>query len=131
VHTYYERIRTAGAELLVITMSKPEALTEYSKMRTWPFPVVGDPERTAYRAFGLERTRWRTVFRPDVLARYTGWVLRGWVPRQPSPGEDVLQLGGDFILDEQQRMIYAYRSKEPTDRPKAKELLRVIETKPS
>src|SRR5262249_19260368 len=118
----------AGAKMLVITMSQPEPLTAYLNMRPWPFPVVGDPERIAYREFGLERTRWSTVFRPDVLARYTGWMLRGWIPRQPSQGEDVLQLGGDFVLDEQQRVVYAYRSKEPTDRPKVQELLRVIET---
>lgn len=112
--------------MLVITMSKPPALQSYLKMRTWPFPVVGDPERAAYRGFGLERTGLATVFRPDVMARYTGKILRGWLPRPPSEGEDVWQLGGDFVLDEQQRIVYVHRSKEPTDRPPVAELLAAL-----
>jgi hypothetical protein len=128
VHEHYDQARSAGAEVLVITMSKPEALGRYLKMRAFPFPVVGDPERAAYSAFGLQRTSWGTVFRPDVLARFTGLILRGWLPRRPGEGEDVLQLGGDFVLDARQRVIYAYCSKEPTDRPTIEELLNAVQS---
>jgi peroxiredoxin len=126
VHSHYDEIKAIGAEVLAITMCKPQALRLYLKRRAWPFPVVGDPERAAYRAFGLEHTTWATVFRPDVLARFTGKILRGWLPRPPSAGEDVLQLGDDFVLDEQQQVVYAYHSQEPTDRPKVEELLAAL-----
>jgi hypothetical protein len=35
----------------------------------------------------------------------------------PYAGEDVLQLGGDFILDRHRRVVFAYSSANPTDRP--------------
>ena len=37
-------------------------------------------------------------FRPGVLARYLRLILTGWRPRRGEAGEDMLQLGGDFIL---------------------------------
>jgi hypothetical protein len=50
--------------------------------------------------------------------------------RHPDParqGEDVLQLGGDFILDREGRLAYAYRSADPTDRPAVEVLLRAVQ----
>src|SRR5262245_4684629 len=91
-----------------------------------PFPVVGDPERAAYRAFGLERTSWGRLLRPGVVLRYLGLIFRGWLPRRPRSGEDVLQLGGDFVLNGEGRMVYAYRSAEPTQRPSIETLLQAV-----
>jgi hypothetical protein len=93
-----------------------------------PFPAAADPSRQAYRAFGLERTSWRALLRPGILLGYLGLMLRGWRPRKPYPGEDVLQLGGDFVLDSEGRLLYAYRSADPTDRPAAADLLRALRT---
>jgi hypothetical protein len=107
-------------------MGQPKSLTAYLKMRPFPFPFVGDPERQTYRQFSLESTTLGALFRPGVIARYLGWMVRGWRPRRATEGEDVLQLGGDFILDEQQRLLYIFRSREPTHRPPAAELIRAL-----
>jgi hypothetical protein len=53
-------------------------------------------------------------------------MLRGWRPQGPNKGDDVLQLGGDFIVDAAGRLAYAFRSAEPTHRPSARELLEQI-----
>ena len=112
--------------MLVVTLSRPEVLTEYLKQNPWPFEVVGDPDLRGYRAFGLQRASWWTYLRGGVLAGYLRLIFRGWKPRQPYEGEDVHQLGGDFIVDGQRRLIYAYPSREPTDRPKVEDLLGVF-----
>jgi hypothetical protein len=59
-----------------------------------------------------------------VLARYLHQLLRGWGPRRPGPGEDVLQLGGDFLLGSDGRVVFAYRGADRSDRPSVDELLR-------
>ena len=122
----FDDIRSAGGEVLVVSMGRPETVAAYFRMRPWPFPVVADPDRGAYRAFGLGRTSWGRFFRPRVLLHYLKLIFKGWRVRRPNPEEDLLQLGGDFVLDRQRRLLYAHRSADPSDRPTAEELLAAI-----
>jgi hypothetical protein len=46
-------------------------------------------------------------------------------------GEDVLQLGGDFIVDVQRRLLWTYRSADPLDRPRVDDLLRACKVSAS
>jgi hypothetical protein len=62
-----------------------------------------------------------------VVLRYLGLIFRGARPRRPGEGEDVLQLGGDFVLDGAGRLVFAHRSAEPTDRPPIGQLLEAVE----
>jgi peroxiredoxin len=117
VQQSYEEFRRLGAEVLVVVQARPELLAAFLSQQRLPFPAVADPQRAAYRAFGLERTSWATFLRPDVVLRYLRLIIGGWHPRPAREGEDVLQLGGDFVLDATGRLVYAYRSAEPTDRP--------------
>ena len=68
-------------------------------------------------AFGLERTGRFSFLRPKVLWGYIRGMLKGYGVRAPYEGEDILQLGGDFVLDKLRRIVFAYPSADPTDRP--------------
>jgi hypothetical protein len=122
-----ERFRQAGCAILIVTQAKPEVLRRFLDRHPQPFPVVGDPERAAYRAFGLERTGWLTFFKPRVLWGYIRLMLRGEKVRKPYDGEDVRQLGGDFLLNAAGRTVWSYTSADPTERPGVEELLRALE----
>jgi hypothetical protein len=128
VRDHYEEIRRLGGEVLVISFAQPALLALYERDQALPFPIVADPSRTAYQAFDLERTSWREILRGRVVWRYLRLMLRGWAPQRGNKGEDVLQLGGDFVLDEGRRLVYAYRSIDPTDRPPVAELLQAVKT---
>lgn len=114
--------------MLVISFAQPEMLALYERDQGLPFPIVADPSRFAYHAFDLERTSWREMLRGGVVWRYLRLMLRGWTPQRGNKGEDVLQLGGDFVLDERRHVVYAHRSAEPTDRPPVDELLQAVAT---
>jgi len=92
-----------------------------------PLHTVCDPERAAYRYFGLDRGKWSMFFRGRVLVRYLRLIFTGWRPHRGEAGEDMLQLGGDFILSADRRLVYAHRSNDPADRPAASELLNQIQ----
>jgi peroxiredoxin len=126
VRQHVEAIRQLGAEVVVVVQARPDFLSLFLREQPQPFPVVADPSRAAYQAFGLESTSWKTILRPGVLWRYLRLVVRGWRPKRSVQGEDVLQLGGDFVLNREGRLVYAYRSAEPTDRPAVAELLRAL-----
>lgn len=117
----FERL---GAQVVVISFVKPDRLKQYLGRRAWTMRVLSDPELKAYHAFGLERASWLRMLRPRALLVYMQLILRGKMPQRPQ--EDVHQLGGDFILDPSGRVIYEYRSEDPTDRPTPTELLEVL-----
>lgn len=123
---HLDEIRGLGGDVLVITLVPPTLLAPYLQRRAWPVLVLADPSLNAYRAFALGRTPWWTFLRPLVVARYLWHLLRGWRPEKPSGEEDLLQLGGDFVLDRNRRIVFAYRSKEPTDRPGVRELIDAV-----
>ncbi len=121
-----ERFRAAGVNALAVSQAKPAVLAAFLRTSPQPFPVVCDPDRVAYRAFGLERASWASFFRPKVLWGYLRLIRRGGKVRRPYPGEDVRQLGGDFLLDRAGRVVFAHRSRTATDRPGVEELLNVV-----
>jgi len=127
VQPHYETIRAAGGEVLAVTMSTPEVLKQYLERTTWPFAVVSDPQREQYRRFGLQRVPWQGYFHPRTMWEFVRLILHGWMPRAPYPHEDVHQLGGDFILSAEQRLIWAFRSTDPTSRPTPQDLLRELQ----
>ena len=98
----------------------------YVEKYSQPFPVVSDPERTAYKALAMEYTSVGSMLRLGVVARYLNLMLRGWWPRKPGKDDDIYQFGGDFVLDADGRLRYAHPSALPTDRPSAKELLDAV-----
>jgi hypothetical protein len=122
---YAEFVRL-GSEVLVVSFAKPEMLAPYLAKRPLAFPVVADPSRAAHRAFGLERASWSAILGIRSILAYLRLILRGWMPRRANEGEDVLQLGGDFVLDAHGRVIYSHRSAQPTDRPPIAELIYAV-----
>ncbi len=126
VQKVYAAIREAGGEVLVVSFTPSAKVAMYLAKYPQPFPVVSDPTLAAYRAFALEKTTVGSMMRPGVLLRFIGTLLRGWKLDLPTKGDDLMQLGGDFVLDAGGRLRYAHPSAEPTDRPRATELLEAM-----
>lgn len=118
-----EEFRAIGVNILAISMSTPETLARYLKENALPFPLLADPTRDSYRAFGLERTSWGKIFRPRLIWKYLKLVARGGKVRRVPEGEDALQLGGDFLIDGERHVMWTFRSVDPADRPSVDVLL--------
>jgi hypothetical protein len=87
--------------------------------------VLVDADRSAYRAWGLDRGSFLTVWGdPGVWRRYASALARG--ARLRRPGTDTLQLGGDFVVDRAGTVVYS-RPQRRDDRPPVAELLRALE----
>ena len=123
---HYEELRAENCEVIAFSFAPPEIVGQFLQESPMPFAVLSDPSRSAYHALGLGRTSWGAMLRPASVGRYLKLMFRGWRPGKPRKDEDLLQLGGDFILDAEGRVTYAHRSAEPTDRPGVEELLREL-----
>lgn len=123
MHGQDEEIRRRGAQVLVVSFARAEKAKAFLGKHLSPYQVVCDPDRQAYQAFALRRTPWWSMLLPWVIGRYLLLMIRGWRAVDLDRNEDLLQLGGDFVLDADQRLLFAYPSKNSTDRPKPEELI--------
>lgn len=112
--------------IAVVSFAQPERLVRYQEHYNWPFTMLADPDRIAYREFALNRLSWFRVFSPATLKLY--WkLLRQGMKRAAYGKDDIYQSGGDFLLDPEGRILFAHRSQDPSDRPSASRLLQVID----
>lgn len=109
--------------IVVISQGTPEVLRQFLARHPKPFPVVGDPSRTLYRAAGLDRVSVWGFFRPRVLAGYLRELRHGAKLTRPYAGEDVLQRGGDFVVTRDGGVVYTHRSPDSTSRPAVADVL--------
>lgn len=88
------------------------------------FQFLIDPEMKSYQAFGLEYSL-RRSWSPKILFEYARLMAQGrkWRGIQGDSG----QLGGDFIVDRSGIIRMAYRSHDPTERPKIEEIIQVLD----
>jgi hypothetical protein len=115
--------------IVIVSFAEPEKLIRYQEQHRWPFAILADPQREAYRAFALKRLSWRHVFSLATLKVY--WkLLREGRARADYGREDIYQGGGDFLLDRAGNILFAHRSVDPADRPSAKTLLEEIDRNP-
>lgn len=112
------------AEAVVVTFARQRNLAGYRRRFAEPLTVVTDEERHTYRAYGLARGPWWRVFGLATLRRYAALLTRG--RRLERPTEDTLQLGGDFVVGRDGRVVLVHRSKGPDDRPDVEELVAAV-----
>jgi peroxiredoxin len=88
-----------------------------------PFPVLLDPTLAAYQAYGLDRSALRS-WGVKTLWYYARALGRG--EKLLEKRGDAYQLGGDFIVDADGMVQFAYPSHDPTDRPSIDELCAIL-----
>ena len=113
-----------NAQVLILSFGTLPAVQKWLQETCSSFKVGIDRDRAAYQAYGLERSFWRS------RSLRTRWFyFRAWLAGTRShnaSGEDLSQLGGDFIVDRDGRLRLVHPSHDPLDRPSVDELLRVL-----
>ncbi len=117
--------RFGGAAVAVITFAEPDRLPAHRHHLELPFPLLADPDRIAYRRFGLGRGSLHRIWNPGTLATYGRLLRRGRRLRRPT--EDTRQLGGDFVIGPDGALAAAFRPRSPDDRPSITRLVEAVE----
>lgn len=114
----------SGAAVVLITFTRTRNLRGFRRRLGLTYPVLADAPRAAYCAYGLGRGSWRRVWGLRAIKAYGRLLRTGRRPRIPA--SDTLQLGGDFVVDSEGRVAYAYRSEGPDDRPSVDDLVTAV-----
>ncbi len=123
----FTEIAARGAAVLVVSFSPVAALERYRAQLELPFPVAADVDRSAYRAYRLGAGSFWSVWHPRVLWRYVVLTRRGMKLQRPAGGDDLSQLGGDFVIDGDGIVRFAHPSRRPDDRPAVQALLDALD----
>ncbi len=90
------------------------------------FPCLADPDRAAYKAFGLKRGSWWDVLlNPAVIARGMEAARKGHHIERPIG--DGMQLPGTFIIDRSGIVRYARFAHHSGDHPQTGELVMALQ----
>ena len=114
-----------GLRVFAVTFEPARRVREYREREPVPYPILRDPGRVAYRAFGLQRREHAaSIWRPKTTWYYLKSLLRGRLPHVARA--DYYQLGGDVLLSPSGAVCWVYRSEEPADRPNIDLILKEV-----
>ena len=120
----YEEFRAAGADVVAIFQYRAEPTYHFARKRDVPFDCLGDPEREAYHAVGLERGSTREYLGPQLVKGFVRAARQGQFGGIPKG--DVAQRPGTFVVSSEGRVVYAHYNQDSADNPDTAELLRVV-----
>ena len=81
-----------------------------------------DTSRALFLELGLRRSV-LAVWGMLALIKYAEQLAGGGKLLRSLEGDDVHQMGGDFMVDSKGKLVYVYRGKSSYDRPSVGELL--------
>jgi AhpC/TSA antioxidant enzyme len=125
VQEHLAEIEAAGARVLAISFGAPEMVAAYRADHALPFPVASDVERNAYHALGIGRGGVQKVWRPSAIWQHIALRLRGYTSGRHRQS-DVLQLGGDFVIGRDGRLLLSHPSVAGDDRVSIGEILAAL-----
>ena len=108
-----------GLALAIVTQGTPETAKAFCEERAPGQLCLADPERVAYRAYGLERaTIWQTFLSWNVWKSNKRLKEeRGWNTELPPAGQDAMQMAGTFVISTDGRIRMPYYYDDIADHP--------------
>ena len=117
----YEEIQARRATVVAVSFEPRDRLFQLARQLRLPFPLLSDPERDVYRAYGLEQGRLSQLLSPGTVLAYLKLLAKGRIYH--FRWSDLRQLGGDFVIDGKGIIQFEHRSAAPHDRPSVELLL--------
>jgi peroxiredoxin len=115
-------IARAGLQVVIVTPATPEESAAFAERLNLPFPILCDPERAAYRAYGLTEGSAGQLLNPRVVARGIQATLHGSFPTPPKGGNP-RQLPGTAIVDWSGKVQFHHVAEDASDHVTIAQLL--------
>ncbi|MEX0990447.1 MAG: peroxiredoxin-like family protein [Actinomycetota bacterium] len=93
------RVREVGGQVVLVGHGSPGSAEAFSARKRLPFPLLMDPWRDAYRAYGLGRGSMNQVLGPRVLPQSIRRGLAKETRQGGLQGGDLMQMPGTFVID--------------------------------
>ncbi len=108
----------------VVTFDSGPMIEAYVRESGMEWPLLVDPDRALYRAYGMLRGRAWHIFGPPAIWVYLKLLAKG--RRLRRLGSDVTQLGGDVLVDPGGTVRFHYVGSGPADRPSVESMVDIV-----
>lgn len=116
----YDQFLQAGGDVAIVTMGTVEQTAAFRARNQLPFTCLADPERVAYKAFGVPIGTVGQIAGPTVWSGGLKAILRAGIGK---PVGDVLQLHASFVIDREGIIRFVHLPRHSADRPTNGELI--------
>jgi len=118
---------TAGCRVVILSFGAPQGAEAWLSDTKSSLDLYLDPDRQLYALLGLARSVAK-VWGMRTVQFYAGEKARGRQLPSALSGleDDPLQMGGDFTLNKDLRLVMSHPSKVPTDRPTVQQILQIV-----
>jgi peroxiredoxin len=126
LHQARPELETRGLRLVIVTQGTPELAKAFCAERAPGATCLADPERRAYRAYGLGRgTAYQTLISPNIWKSNKRLKeTKGWSPESPPAGQNAFVMSGTFIIGTDGRVRLPYYYEDIADHPPVELLLK-------
>ncbi|CDQ59637.1 unnamed protein product [Oncorhynchus mykiss] len=116
-----------SVQVVVVSFGCREGALHWLAETGCQYDMVLDPHRKVYSAFGL-RASLKKVLNFNNMLLYAEYVVANleFPKGLPSIEDDMFQLGGDFVLDDQGRVLFSHCCDSPIDRPAVEDILKAL-----
>jgi peroxiredoxin len=120
----HEEIRALGGDVVAVFQYRAEPTFHFCRKRDVPFDCLGDPDREAYHAVGLERGGPLEFIGPSAAV---GWLKAASHGNfAGAPQGDVAQRPGTFVVAPDGRVAFAHFNRNAADNPSNDEVLAAV-----
>lgn len=113
----------AGVQVVIVSPATPQQSAAFARDFAVPFPVLSDPAREAYRAFGFFEGTVGQLLNPHIIARSMQAVARGALPGRRSGNSR--QLPGAVLVDSTGTILHLQVATDAADHLMASDVLEI------
>jgi peroxiredoxin len=112
-------LKEKGIKLAIVSHADPGTVKTFFEQRAPGILALADPDRAAYRAFGLFRGNfWQTWFSPRIWSSNKRLAqTKGYKVELPYAGQDAYQMSGTFVIGPDGRIRLPYYYDDIADHP--------------
>lgn len=128
----YPEIQKRGATIAAVAQGTPAEADSVLKELALPFPILADPQRTAYAAYGLPRGGWLDVVNVSVAKKAMEVGKRFGVSTSVKgsmlSNSDWKQMPGTFVVDRSGKIAFAHVGADSSDTTPPEKILPALDT---
>ena len=128
----YPEIQKRGATIAAVAQGTPAEADSVLKELNLPFPILADPKRESYAAYGLPRGGWLDVVNLSVakkameLGKKLGVASN--VKGSMLSNSDWKQMPGTFVVDAAGRIVFQHVGADSSDTTPPEKILAALDT---